>query len=183
MDRRRRSVPCWSRPDRLSRVEGRVGCGDVMGKRTQQRGYAAVGLYHPKNAINVGAVLRACGCYGAAFLATTGQRYRKAPTDTMCAVKRLPLLQVDDLRDVIPYDCVPIAVELSKDARPIHELRHPERAFYVFGPEDGSLGSAVLDWCPGRPVYIPTNGCMNLAATVNVVMYDRWRQRRRTVEK
>jgi len=109
----------------------------------QPRGYAGVGLFMPKNSINVGAVLRACGCYGASFLAVEGRRYRKAPTDTMCAVKRMPLIQVDDLRTVVPYDCVPVAIELCDDARPIHELRHPERAFYVFGPEDGSLPPSV----------------------------------------
>lgn len=143
------------------------------------RGYSAVGLHNPKNNINVGSVLRACGCFGASMLATTGRRYRKSPTDTMAAVKRIPLLQVDDLHEVIPYDCIPIAIELTGDARPIHELRHPERAFYIFGPEDGTLGKSVLSWCQGKPVYIPTRGCMNLAATVNVVLYDRWRQRRR----
>jgi tRNA(Leu) C34 or U34 (ribose-2'-O)-methylase TrmL len=111
------------------------------------------------------------------MLAITGRRYKKAATDTMCAIKRIPTLHVDDLRPVVPHDCVPIAIELTDDARPIDEFSHPERAFYIFGPEDGSLPPSVLDWCVGKPVYIPTNGCMNLAATVNVVLYDRWRQR------
>ena len=30
----------------------------------------------------------------------------------------------------------------------------------------------MLSWCRDV-VYIPTNGCMNLAACVNVVLYDR----------
>jgi hypothetical protein len=74
--------------------------------RMANRGYAAVGLWHPKNHINIGAVLRACGCFGAAMLAVEGRRYRRAQTDTI-----------------------------------------------------------------GKPIYIPTNGCLNLAATVNVVLY------------
>lgn len=48
----------------------------------------------------------------------------------------------------------------------------PARAFYVFGPEDGTLGSDILSWCPQR-LMVPTRTCMNLAATVNVVLYDR----------
>jgi tRNA(Leu) C34 or U34 (ribose-2'-O)-methylase TrmL len=43
---------------------------------------------------------------------------------------------------------------------------------YIFGPEDGSLPQSVVDQCE-HVVFIPTTGCMNLAATVNVVLYDR----------
>jgi tRNA(Leu) C34 or U34 (ribose-2'-O)-methylase TrmL len=49
---------------------------------------------------------------------------------------------------------------------------HPERAFYVFGPEDGTLGTRHLSKCV-RKIMVPTKFCMNLAATVNVVLYDR----------
>lgn len=31
------------------------------------RGYAAIGLHHPKTAINVGSALRAAQCYGGAL--------------------------------------------------------------------------------------------------------------------
>jgi hypothetical protein len=50
--------------------------------------------------------------------------------------------------------------------------KSPDRALYIFGPEDGSLDKDIRDWCEDV-VYIPTTGCMNLAATVNVVLYDR----------
>ncbi len=136
------------------------------------RGYACIGLDNPKNSINVGHALRACGIYSAAFLAVSGHRYHKAPTDAMRHHKHLPLMTVNDLRDVIPYDCVPVAVEIIEGAKPLTEYEHPERAFYVFGAEDNTLGERVLSWCRDI-VYIPTAGCMNLAATVNVVLYDR----------
>ena len=42
----------------------------------------------------------------------------------------------------------------------------------IFGPEDGSLGESVFSYCRDI-IYVPTNFCMNLAATVNVVLYDR----------
>jgi tRNA(Leu) C34 or U34 (ribose-2'-O)-methylase TrmL len=74
--------------------------------------------------------------------------------------------------DVIPYDCVPVAVDLVDGAHSLPNYRHPERAFYVFGPEDGTLGKAVIDRCRDK-IMVPTRFCMNLAATVNVILYDR----------
>jgi tRNA(Leu) C34 or U34 (ribose-2'-O)-methylase TrmL len=139
---------------------------------SNQRGYAAIGLHMPKTPANVGSALRAAHCYGAAMIATSGQRYTKAPTDTQKAYRHIPLIQCDDLHSVIPYDCIPVAVDLIEGARPMQSYTHPERAFYVFGPEDGTLGRAVLSWCRDT-IYIPTRHCMNLAATVNVVLYDR----------
>lgn len=142
------------------------------------RGYAAVGLHMPKTPLNVGSVLRAAHCYGAALVAQTGRRYHSATTDTMKAYRHLPLLQVDDLFAVVPHDCVPVAVDLLEDARPLPSYIHPERAFYIFGPEDGTLGRAIVERCRDR-VYVPTAFCMNLAAAVNVVLYDRYAKENR----
>lgn len=136
------------------------------------RGYAAVGLYQPKTPANVGGVLRAADCYGAAMVVKTGNRYSRCPTDVSAAYRHIPLLHADDLRTMIPHDCVPVAIDLLDGARSLFEFIHPERAFYIFGPEDGTLGKAVTDWCKFK-VYVPTRICMNLAATVNVVLYDR----------
>lgn len=136
------------------------------------RGYAAIGLDHPKNHINVGAALRAAGNYRAAFVAQSGQRCRPGLTDTMAQYRHMPFFRVEDLKNVIPYACIPVAVDLLDGATPLQEYKHPERAFYIFGPEDGTLGDSVLSWCRDV-IYIPTYGCMNLAATVNVVLYDR----------
>ena len=139
---------------------------------TAQRGYACIGLYQPKNPINIGAVLRAAGCYNAKSIFFTGNRFKKVSTDTMKIYRHIPLIRVDDLQSVIPYDCVPVAVDLLPDAIPLQNYKHPRSAFYIFGPEDGTLGEKVLSFCRDK-IYIPTTGCMNLAATVNVVLYDR----------
>lgn len=141
-----------------------------------QSGYAAIGLHRPKNAHNVGSAIRAAHCYSAAMLATSGQRYTRSPLDTQKGYRHMPLIQCDNLYDVIPFDCVPVAVDLIADARPLHTYTHPERAFYIFGPEDSTLGKEVLSWCRDV-IYIPTRDCMNLAATVNVVLYDRMAKR------
>lgn len=136
------------------------------------RGYAAIGLHMPKTPENVGSVLRAASCYGAAMVAQTGRRYCKAPTDVFNTSKHLPLIFADDLRLLVPIDCVPVAIDLLPDALCLTTYKHPERAFYIFGPEDGTLGRAVTDWCRDI-VSVPTAFCMNLAAAVNVVLYDR----------
>lgn len=147
------------------------------------RGYAAIGLVGPKTPANVGGVMRAAQCYGAALVAIQGQRFAKSPTDTMAAWRHIPVIHADDLHFVIPYGCVPVAVDLVPGATPLPEYTHPERAFYVFGPEDGTLGRRVLDWCRDR-IMVPTSGCMNLAATANVVLYDRCaKQHERESEK
>ena len=135
-------------------------------------GYAAVGLLNPKNHNNVGGVLRAAFCFSAAMVAITGTRYRVQSTDTADAYRHLPLLQVNDLHTVVPYDCVPVAIERRSDAIALPDYEHPQRAFYIFGPEDGDLGPDVIKWCRDL-VYVPTQHSINLAAVVNIVLYDR----------
>ena len=136
------------------------------------RGFAAIGLDNPKCAANAGGVMRAAGCYGASLVVLSGLRMGKWPTDTRKQWKNMPVIECADLREAIPYDCVPVAVDLLPGARSLHDYTHPDRAFYIFGAEDATLGERITSWCRDK-IYIPTNGCMNLAATVNVVLYDR----------
>ena len=136
------------------------------------RGYSAIGLINTKTEANIGGALRACSCYGASFIATSGARYKRMSTDTLATWKHIPLFTVKDLREVIPFSCVPVAIEITQDAESLVNFVHPERAFYIFGPEDGSIPNEVLNWCKYK-IQIPTKHCMNLASTVNVVLYDR----------
>jgi tRNA(Leu) C34 or U34 (ribose-2'-O)-methylase TrmL len=141
------------------------------------RGYAAIGLVRPKFEHNVGGALRAAFCFDAALVAIAGERHWagrgiKHCTNTQKAERHIPVICGDDLHDLVPFDCEPVAVDLIGKACPLHSFQHPMRAFYIFGPEDGTLGEGVLSWCKRR-VMIPTRNCMNLAATINVVLYDR----------
>ena len=149
-----------------------------QGKRVSAVGYAAIGLHNPKNLENVGGVLRAAYCFGAALVAISGSRYRTQSTDTAKAYLEIPLIQVADLHGVVPYDCVPVGVELLPEAIPLPEYTHPQRAFYVFGPEDGDLGATMLSWCRDT-ICVPARHALNLAAVVNVVLYDRLAKARR----
>ncbi len=136
------------------------------------RGYAAIGLHLAKCPSNVGHVLRAAQCYGAAMVAVSGKRYKRHSTDTSAAYRHLPLVECEDLKSVIPFNCVPVAIERIEGAINLVNYVHPEAAFYVFGAEDQTLGKSVLSWCRDV-VYVPTSICMNLSACANVILYDR----------
>lgn len=145
--------------------------GSTPSSPARVRGFCAIGLVNPKTGPNIGAAARAVGVYGAALMVIEGDRFKRIPTDTMKAYRHTPVLH-GNLRDLVPFDCVPVGVDLVPRARSLVRYTHPERAFYIFGPEDGTLGAKHLDWCRDV-IYVPTNGCMNLAACVNVVLYDR----------
>lgn len=145
---------------------------ETMQPPKNSKGYACIGLNNAKSEVNVGAVLRAAGIYRAAFVATTGNRAGRCLTDTMGSYQYIPLLRPETLRAVVPFDCVPVAVDLLDGAQSLVMYAHPKRAFYIFGAEDNTLGKKITSWCRDV-IYVPTNGCMNLAAAVNVVLYDR----------
>ena len=132
-------------------------------------------LVNPKTPANIGGVLRAAGCFKAALVVIGGPRparLSRLATDTQKAWRHIPHVLVPDVFDAIPYACVPIAVDLLPDARPLPSYIHPERAFYIFGAEDATLNKAITERCHDK-IVIPTNFCLNLAACVNVVLYDR----------
>lgn len=142
------------------------------------RGYAAIALDRVKDPANLGGVLRAAGCFGAGLVVVGGGRLGKFATDTMKAWRHVPCIEVDDLMASIPFGCIPVAVELHGRAKSLASFTHPERAFYIFGPEDGSVQKSIIDRLP-LVVQIDTARCLNLAATVNVVLYDRHAKERK----
>ena len=136
------------------------------------RGFASIGLDRPKCLANLGGVLRAAGCYGAASVHVYGERLKKVSTDTMKAYRHIPCMNVDDLMASVPFGAMPVVIEIHDRARSLVTFTHPESAFYIFGPEDGSVRKEIIERAP-MVVKVPTAYCMNLAATVNVVLYDR----------
>ncbi len=150
-----------------------------------------IGLTNPKSPSNVGAVMRAAGCYSVDQVLYTGHRYTQAAkfsgskhnTDTQKAHDKIPLLAVEDFFNLKqtsisqqpenpPPSTKVICVDLVEGATPLPHFQHPEQALYIFGPEDGTISQTVIDQADDV-VYVPTIGCMNLAASVNVLLYDR----------
>lgn len=136
------------------------------------RGFTCIGLFQPKTPENIGSALRAAYAFQAAAVFVQGTRYRRSATDTGAAYRSLPLVPVPDLLEAIPFDCVPIAIEIVDGAKPLETFPHPPRALYIFGPEDGSLPDRIIARCRDA-VRLPSRVCLNLGATVNVVLYDR----------
>jgi len=135
----------------------------------------AIGLINPKTPTNVGAVMRAAGCYQVDAVFYTGQRFERATkfsTDTKSVSGKITLTGVTTLLEKMSNEAAVVCVELVEGATPLPEFQHPEKVLYIFGPEDGTISQNLIDKADAV-VYIPTIGCMNLAATVNVVLYDR----------
>ncbi|QEY14826.1 TrmH family RNA methyltransferase [Cellvibrio sp. KY-GH-1] len=140
-----------------------------------QKAHSFIGLVNPKSPTNVGMVMRAAGCFEVDAVFYSGTRFeraRKFATDTKNAQSKIPLTYAENLPDAPVAGAKLVAIELIEGAVPLMDFVHPENAYYIFGPEDGSLKKEILDACD-HVVYIPTIGCMNLAATVHVVLYDR----------
>ena len=135
----------------------------------------SIGLINPKSPTNVGAVMRAAGCYRVGSVFYTGERYVRAArfnTDTQNVSREIPLAGVTCLLECIPANTKIVCVEFVEGATLLTEYQHPNKAFYIFGPEDGTIDQEIIDRADAV-VYVPTIGCMNLAASVNVVLYDR----------
>ncbi|MGR0277546.1 RNA methyltransferase [Marinomonas dokdonensis] len=139
-----------------------------------------IGLTNPKSTTNVGAVMRAAGCYQADQVLYSGSRYDRAAkmaTDTKKAHTNIPLLHIDSLDaesfiDAVAEDVAIVCVDLIQGATPLPAFEHPDKALYIFGPEDGTISQQVVNQSD-HVVFVPTVGCMNLAASVNVLLYDR----------
>lgn len=153
---------------------------ELASEQTLDASAVFIGLVNPKTPVNVGGIMRASGCYGVDGVFYTGRRYELAArsgavqyhVDTKDAGERIPLTGVTSLLASIPADTKLICVDLVVGATPLPDFVHPAKAFYVFGPEDGTIGQEIIDKADAV-VYVPTVGCMNLAASVNVLLYDR----------
>jgi tRNA(Leu) C34 or U34 (ribose-2'-O)-methylase TrmL len=164
----------------------------ALGKRLlEKNSHVTLGLTNPKSPTNVGGVMRAAGCYSVDQVVYTGHRYTLASkfigsknnTDTQKSRDQIPLVAIDDFLQLkqkniestlekLPESTKIICVDLVEGATPLPLFQHPEQALYVFGPEDGTISQSVIDQADDV-VYVPTVGCMNLAASVNVLLYDR----------
>jgi tRNA(Leu) C34 or U34 (ribose-2'-O)-methylase TrmL len=130
-------------------------------------------LTNPKHWENIGGVLRLARNYEANFVVICGTRYKKMYSDTTNTFNKIPIFHnVEDPHKFIPFNCIPVAVELVEGAVSLCGFQHPKNAVYFFGPEDGFIPGRFLDYCKFR-VIISTVGCMNLASTVACVLYDR----------
>ncbi len=152
-----------------------------------------IGLIDPKSPENVESVMRLAGNFSVNSVYYSGARYPRAAKLKPCTVdmsrkvsRNIPLIQVADFIDGsivdnpivdntvvdMPDDLKIVCVEFAENAILLPEYQHPKNALYIFGPEDSTISQQVIDRADDV-VYIPTVSCMNLSATVSVVLYDR----------
>ena len=138
-----------------------------------------IGLVNPKSPDNVSSVMRSAGNFGVEEIFYTGSRYSRAirlnpniPRMSRKVGEDISLSGVECLIDNVPSGMKIVCVEFAENAIPLPAYQHPENAFYIFGPEDSSITQDIINQADDV-VYVPTNGCMNLSATVNVLLYDR----------
>ena len=146
------------------------------GKDGNGRFKPAVVLIDPKYPHNVAAAIRACSCFGVEQLFWTGHRVR------LESFKRLPREEgMKGYKEVVwkneerPFDVLrrtPVCVEIGRGSTPLPSFVHPQDAIYVFGPEDGGVPGQVRKHCH-HFTYISARHCLNLAAALNVILYDR----------
>lgn len=139
----------------------------------------SIGLVNPKSPDNVGSVMRAAGNYQVSHIYYTGVRYPRALSFQERSLdlgrkvsKDVVVSSVESILDAVDDNTTVVCVELAIGATSLPDYTHPDNALYIFGPEDGSISQEIIDRADDV-VYIPTIGCMNLAATVNVLLYDR----------
>lgn len=152
---------------------------------------AAIFLQNPKTPANVGGVIRAASIFDAEQVWWSGDRVHDGRelsrmTGTSISRKkwRLPREErmkaydvawgVDEgaLARLIGEGFTPVCVELVPGAQLLPAYSHPEKAVYVFGPEDGGVSKGTRHACHDF-VQIPGKHCLNLAAAVNIVLYTR----------
>ena len=108
---------------------------------------------------------------GAARRRPAPQGLRHCDTDTGKAWRHARTLWVADPFESVPLGTVPAAVGLLGGAEPLPGFVRAERALHLFGPEGGTLGGEMVARCPCR-VWVPTRGCVGLAACVSVALDD-----------
>lgn len=110
------------------------------------RGYFGIGVYAPKNEVNIGTLWRSAYSYGAGFIFTIGKRYKRQPSDTYKTWRHTPLLNYvcfDDFRQHIPFDCRVVCVEIAKDSTSLEVFEHPDRVIYLLGAEDNGIPANI----------------------------------------
>ena len=139
------------------------------------RGYFGIGVEGASKPMNFGNLSRTAYGFGASFVFTVAANRRVAapPSDTPKSQDHMPWYEFESAHKMsLPKGCRVIGVELTDDASELVSFRHPTRAAYVLGPEQGSLSPQMMEQCEFI-VKIPTRFCLNVATAGAIIMYDR----------
>lgn len=140
------------------------------------RGYFAFGVEGISKDYNLGNLMRSAHAFNAQFFFAINpdvDLHKVQAVDTSDAWKHVPFYKWDTPEKmVLPHDCALIGVEFVDESISLPSFRHPARAAYVVGPEDGSLSPEMMARCD-HVIKIPTSFCVNVGTAGAIVMYDR----------
>lgn len=146
----------------------------------EKRGYYGVGIFSGKTMVNYGVLMRTAAVFGADFIFTIGQRYKKFQADTTQAHLHIPTFEFssfDDLKKTIHPNSEIVAIEMDSRSRYVSEFTHPERAIYLLGSEDLGIPDHILKECH-HVVKLPGNISLNVAVAGSIVLHDRIAKRK-----
>lgn len=136
------------------------------------RGYFGIGVYHPKNSVNIGTLWRSASLFGASFIFTIGRGYKKQHSDTLKTWRHIPLFEFETIDDLRVYDSPIIAAESCGEN--LITFDHPERCIYLLGAEDNGLPESVIKKCR-TIITVPSvvEQSFNVTIAGSIIMYDR----------
>jgi len=132
------------------------------------------GIYNPKDATNLGHILRSAQAFSIPFVYQVGgtASWRKIKTDVTKASRWLIAGEYESLEHLrheflnIPI----IGVEISPRSKRINDFEPRRDALYLFGREDAGIPEEILSKLDDV-IYIPTVVSLNVGITSAIVMF------------
>jgi tRNA G18 (ribose-2'-O)-methylase SpoU len=143
--------------------------------RQKPKGWFAIGIENLVSEENLGTLWRTAVLMGASYIFTIGKKYKLQASDTKITHKNIPLHQYDCLETFLgsyPKDAKLVGIEIDDRATSIVDYEHFDRTVYLLGSEGNGLSKMAMESCHDL-LYIPSTGCLNVAVTGSIVLYDR----------
>lgn len=140
-----------------------------------KQGFFGIGIQNGKTPENLGVLWRSAQNMGASFIFTIGNRYSKQACDTHKAVGAMPYFHYETFEDFyahLPKGAMLVGVELTEEATPLEEFKHPRRCVYLLGAEDHGLSNDAIDKAH-HLVKFKSRLSLNVSVAGSIVMYDR----------
>ena len=140
--------------------------------------YFEIGIYHPRNQLNIGTLWRSAYQLGAAGIFSIGRPYRNQSSDTARTMENIPLrsyLNFDEFMKNRAVGAVLVGIEIG--GTPLASFTHPKQAIYLLGSEDNGFSKQVLGAC-NEVISIESirSASYNVAVSGSIVMYHRYLQ-------
>lgn len=132
------------------------------------------GIYNPKDAANLGHILRSAQAFGIPFVYQVGGTvtWRKIKTDVTKAARWLITGEYDSLEHLkAEFPGVPIiGVEISPKSKSIKDFKPARNSLFLFGREDEGIPQEILSKLD-EVISIPTVVSLNVGITSAIVMF------------